>query len=64
MITKQISSKFVLKHNQSGLTYILKHKKDKEWYLSSNDGIVPSGQTLYGENAREIASTINCTLVD
>lgn len=54
----------LLKHNKSGLIYHLWHKQDDAWYISCNDGIVPSGQPVYGDSAKEIADSINCSLVE
>ncbi len=55
--------KAILKHNKSGLKYIINHVENDIWYLSCNDGIVPSGQRVYGNTAEEIAKEIDCVVV-
>ncbi len=53
----------IIKHNKSGLKYILTHIEHDIWHLSCNDGMVPSGQRVYGDTAEEIAKGIDCVVI-
>jgi hypothetical protein len=49
------------KCKKSGLLYRLwLGKQSGLWYLSANDGIVPSGQMVYGFCFRKLLESINC----
>lgn len=54
---------FILKHNKSGIKYILHHKEGEKWLLSCNNGEVPNQQMVYGKTANEIAKGINCKVI-
>jgi len=41
------NQKYKVRHKESGLTYILT-KNEKGYYMSCDDGMVPSGQQLHG----------------
>jgi len=44
-----MSKSFKVKHRKSGLTYRLT-PKTQGYYLSANDGMVPSGQMIYWDD--------------
>jgi len=53
----------IIIHNISGLHYGLTRKDSDKWYLSANDGRVPSGQIIHGDNLSKVLRGINCSLI-
>ena len=53
-----------LLHNKSKLTYALVPITFGVWYLTANDGMVPSGQRIHGYCLKKLLTSINCQIID
>ena len=57
------NNKILIRNNISGLEYALFKKGSDSWYICANDGRVPSGQMIYGNDLNEVLRGINCSLI-
>ena len=53
-----------VKNNKSGLIYLLRRNGAEDWYIMANDGIVPSGQAIYGFCFKKLLDSIDCSIVE